>query len=479
MPRVCACAKSSTPIWQRHLLTDCASAMPALFAVRLSTTCPEAPAATEISQASAAVRACEKALATAQKSAVAAELELDRIKRDIQENEKAVLRLSAELAELRAGADAAEQELCSAVRGSLPEDVVGLLGERITALKALSAREESAATAHREAQQLHASLSSGLALQRERLSVQREVLVDRGEALVSRALAGLGTEHEHMGEPRWPHSPDSTAEPEELLSFGNAKVVVLDVFVEEVHRVASASAAAEAHLLLAARESVGDLLPACQTLTATVEAVARATNEAIAQQASAVQRAELLSEALLKRAALESEISEHRTQATRYDSLATDLRADRLIAFLQDEALNTLAAVGSKYLFELSSERYELAVDRDFYVVDRWSADEKRSVRTLSGGETFLASLALALALSEQVRALSVTERAHLDSLFLDEGFGTLDPDTLRVVVEAIEKLSGGGRLVGVITHVPELAEQFQRIEVQKSPRGSRLVLRN
>lgn len=83
------------------------------------------------------------------------------------------------------------------------------------------------------------------------------------------------------------------------------------------------------------------------------------------------------------------------------------------------------------------------------------------------------------LALAEQVRALSVTERARLDSLFLDEGFGTLDPEALRVVVEAIEKLSGGGRLVGVITHVPELAEQFQRIEVQKSPRGSHLVLRS
>jgi DNA repair protein SbcC/Rad50 len=148
-----------------------------------------------------------------------------------------------------------------------------------------------------------------------------------------------------------------------------------------------------------------------------------------------------------------------------------------LLDLLQDEALETLAEAGSKYLYDLSSERYELSVDRDFYVIDRWSADEKRSVRTLSGGETFLASLALALALSEQVRALSVTERARLDSLFLDEGFGTLDPEMLRVVVEAIEKLSGGGRLVGVITHVRELAEQFSRIEVEKSPRGSRLQM--
>jgi len=105
--------------------------------------------------------------------------------------------------------------------------------------------------------------------------------------------------------------------------------------------------------------------------------------------------------------------------------------------------------------------------------VDTWNGDEERSVRTLSGGETFLASLSLALALSEQVRSLSVTERATLDSLFLDEGFGTLDPETLRTVVDAIEQLAGDGRLVGVITHVRELAEQFPRLEVRKSQRGS------
>ena len=85
-----------------------------------------------------------------------------------------------------------------------------------------------------------------------------------------------------------------------------------------------------------------------------------------------------------------------------------------------------------------------------------------------------LPGLAVArLALSEQVRSLSVTERATLDSLFLDEGFGTLDPETLRTVVDAIEQLGGDGRLVGVITHVRELAEQFPRLEVRKSPRGS------
>jgi exonuclease SbcC len=109
--------------------------------------------------------------------------------------------------------------------------------------------------------------------------------------------------------------------------------------------------------------------------------------------------------------------------------------------------------------------------------VDTWNGDEERSVRTLSGGETFLASLALALALAEHVRSIAVEDRAHLDSLFLDEGFGTLDPESLRTVTDAIEQLGTDGRLVGIITHVRELAEEFPRIEVTKSPRGSRLEL--
>ena len=68
-----------------------------------------------------------------------------------------------------------------------------------------------------------------------------------------------------------------------------------------------------------------------------------------------------------------------------------------------------------------------------------------------------------------------MTDRARLDSLFLDEGFGTLDPDSLSTVRDAIDQLAGNGRVVGIVTHVPELAEQFPRIQVRKSHRGSTL----
>jgi exonuclease SbcC len=81
-------------------------------------------------------------------------------------------------------------------------------------------------------------------------------------------------------------------------------------------------------------------------------------------------------------------------------------------------------------------------------------------VHTLSGGETFQASLALALALSRQVTGLSAGKR-DLNSMFLDEGFGTLDEDTLETVASTLERLAADSdRMVGIITHVPALAER-------------------
>ena len=106
-------------------------------------------------------------------------------------------------------------------------------------------------------------------------------------------------------------------------------------------------------------------------------------------------------------------------------------------------------------------------------VVDHRNADEVRLARTLSGGETFLASLALALALAEEV-ARAGRGAARLESLFLDEGFGTLDADTLDVVAAAIEELGASGRMVGLVSHVPELADRVPvRFEVRRGPRSS------
>src|SRR4029450_5425250 len=119
------------------------------------------------------------------------------------------------------------------------------------------------------------------------------------------------------------------------------------------------------------------------------------------------------------------------------------LSANRFEKWLLDEALHTLVAAASDRLLELSGGAFSLAGDGrsgGFAVVDYVNAGQVRSARTLSGGETFLASLALALALADQVAGLAAAGAARLDALFLDEGFGTLDPDTLDVVATALDE---------------------------------------
>ncbi len=105
-------------------------------------------------------------------------------------------------------------------------------------------------------------------------------------------------------------------------------------------------------------------------------------------------------------------------------------------------------------------------------MVDHHDAALARPVRTLSGGETFQASLSLALALSEQLAGLS-TAAASLESIVLDEGFGTLDSATLDTVAATLENLAArGDRMVGVVTHVGALAERVPvRFEVSKDTR--------
>ncbi len=136
-----------------------------------------------------------------------------------------------------------------------------------------------------------------------------------------------------------------------------------------------------------------------------------------------------------------------------------------------ESALEELAARATARLFEMSGSQYSLVLeDRAFSVRDHANADELRSARTLSGGETFLASLSLALALAESTAELAPEGAPQIESIFLDEGFGTLDPHTLDVVAGAIEELGTSGRMVGIVTHIRELADRMPvRLEVTKT----------
>lgn len=197
-----------------------------------------------------------------------------------------------------------------------------------------------------------------------------------------------------------------------------------------------------------------------------IRAAAVAAERAAAAWQRATERRELARAAAEQRGALQRESRVAK-------SLAGHLRANNFERWLLEEALDLLVDGASRILRELTGGQYELMHEKgEFYVVDHHDAGLRRGVRTLSGGETFQASLALALALSEQLAGMSTTA-ASLESIVLDEGFGTLDAATLDVVAATLENLAArGDRMVGLVTHVHALAERVPvRFEVRKDAR--------
>ncbi|HCF28770.1 MAG TPA: chromosome segregation protein SMC, partial [Cyanobacteria bacterium UBA11049] len=170
---------------------------------------------------------------------------------------------------------------------------------------------------------------------------------------------------------------------------------------------------------------------------------------------------------------LQTELSKKQQELETYRTLAKELKSDRFQAYILQHFERELVAQATVLLRELTEQRYALKYDeKEYYVEDRWSGGEARRVQTLSGGETFATSLSLALALSEKLSG-----GAKLGSLFIDEGFGTLDAETLESVCNILQSLGQQDRLVGVITHVPALGEQLgTQIKVEKLPEGSQII---
>lgn len=142
--------------------------------------------------------------------------------------------------------------------------------------------------------------------------------------------------------------------------------------------------------------------------------------------------------------------------------------------FAQGLTLERLTALANRHLAQLNP-RYSIrrekegeAGDLELEIVDHYQADVTRPMRSLSGGESFLVSLALALGLSELASG-----RTSIESLFIDEGFGSLDADTLELAMAALENLQAGGKTIGVISHVPAMQERIPaQIKVVKESAG-------
>jgi exonuclease SbcC len=156
-----------------------------------------------------------------------------------------------------------------------------------------------------------------------------------------------------------------------------------------------------------------------------------------------------------------------------------------LSSFVLAARLEEVAAAASERLLTMTSGRYSL-VHTDarrgggrsglgLLACDAWTGAD-RDTSTLSGGETFLASLALALGLADVVTAEAGGTR--IETLFVDEGFGSLDEETLEEVMTVLDGLREGGRMVGIVSHVPELRQRIPaQVRVHKGHHGSHVTV--
>ena len=355
--------------------------------------------------------------------------------------------LSTEAAAYREKSSAAEKcrtELASAER------------ESASARAAVGPREEQAETALREM----ASKGEALAA----VKSGRQALLD-GKSVeeVEEKAKKLITHCDWLlGDARKRASDAETA-------FAAAKAKTDAAEARVLEAKAAAAGAMERHQAERAKAGLG-------AEVAVDAAVADATSVLAASQATAnARQAAKLSDdaARVKLAGLEGEIDAHARTSRVWldlDDLVGSQDGKKFRIFVQSLTLEALVQAANHHLKELA-RRYRLervpGTDMDLQIVDSVLGDERRSVQSLSGGETFLVSLGLALGLSSLA-----TQRTRVETLFVDEGFGTLDADTLDKALSALEALQASGRRVGIISHVAALTDRIAT-RVVVTPKGA------
>ena len=167
---------------------------------------------------------------------------------------------------------------------------------------------------------------------------------------------------------------------------------------------------------------------------------------------------EKLSQKSVKRCIIENELGEVTADKALREKLVAVVKSNSLVEFIAEEYLSSIALDAKDTLAVLSGGRYSLVYESDFFVVDYLSGGIKRRVDTVSGGELFLVSLSLALALSKSIYAKSMRP---IEFFFLDEGFGSLDAALIDVVIDSLERLKNSDFSIGVISHVEALKERI------------------
>lgn len=209
-------------------------------------------------------------------------------------------------------------------------------------------------------------------------------------------------------------------------------------------------------------------------------AAREADEEALRMKARAERDLEDVKKRHLRWTELEKLRMQRQHEAEKLAKLQSCLRGNAFVEYIAEEQLMQVSQSASQRLAFLTKQRYALEVDSGggFLIRDDANGGVRRPVSTLSGGETFLTSLSLALALSAQIQ---LRGQYPLQFFFLDEGFGTLDPELLETVITSLERLHNDHLSVGVISHVPELRARLPRklvvIPADQAGGGSRIAL--
>jgi exonuclease SbcC len=348
----------------------------------------------------------------------------------------------------------AEKELKAGFPAGIPEDPTGAIAKRRSELHAARESEAAARKKFERARETHDKAAATRAkFEREatelmqRCAQQRGVLGQLSEGRGIKLAIRMKTPRQTVG--------DEVAVLSEWSEIIASELERLRTAAEKERK--GETAALDRVLTTLGMTLAAADLPRIQT------AVRKAVQQAALAATRAADNAASLKKKLARRREMETQITGARERERLYRALADELRQNRFIEYLLGESIGRLATIASAELRAISGGRYGLIAERSgFIVVDHANADETRSVDTLSGGETFLASLSLATALARSITDIAGEAiGSRLEAMFIDEGFGALDAESLDAAIDALERFRDSERLVGVITHVSQLAERI------------------
>ena len=424
---------------------------------------------------------------------------LKRALSDSDRAQKTAAERSAQAAGLRGQLDAVRGALAQSCRALTPPLDPDTLAETLPALRAAAARDAEALAAQHTAQQQALSalqaLEAGLPAQEEALRRQQADIQERAQELSARAArcAELDAETERRAQ-ELPH--ENRAAAQRALVETRTQCEALQQALDTARERSSA-----AQSVLAALTGKRDALRAqIQAAPPADIAALRTRRDALTVRAEQLQRQVSTCDARLEqnraaRTAIDTRRQQHAAVRARWQwvhALAATANGAvpgkekiMLETYIQTAYFDRILGRANTRLLIMSGGQYELrrcarAGDNrsqtglELEVIDHYNGTA-RSVKTLSGGETFAASLSLALGLSDEVQATA--GGVQLEAMFVDEGFGSLDSEALQQALAALVGVSGGSRIVGIISHVAELKDRIDRqIIVTKDRSGGSRV---